>query len=152
MQPISRVAREVFGASGMDRAFRMPATTTANQTVLAAAGAMAEAAQKEKDVFVRHGLPQDFIERLKACAAQLDGARNAKVESGRRRVTATASVGEQLKRGRKAVRLLNAILQPRLAKDPELLAAWRSAKRVRPTTGVSASDGTASAPSAERAA
>jgi hypothetical protein len=79
MQPISRVACEVFGASGMDQALRMPATTTANQTVLAAAGAMAEAAHKEKEVFV--------------------------------------------KRGRKAVRLLNAILQPRLVKDPELLAA-----------------------------
>jgi hypothetical protein len=32
----------------------------------------------------------------------------------------------------KAVRLLDAILETRLAKDPELLAAWRSAKRVPP--------------------
>jgi hypothetical protein len=49
--------------------------------------------------------------------------------------------------GRKAVRLLNTILQPRLAKDPERVAAWRSAKRVRPTTAVTVSDGAASAPS-----
>jgi hypothetical protein len=152
MQPISRVAREVFGASGMDRAFQLPAKTTANQTLLAAAGAMAEAAEKEKDVFVKHGLPQDFIERLKACAAALDTARNAKVESGRRRVTATAAVSDQLKRGRKAVRLLNAILQPRLAKDPELLAAWRSAKRVRPTAVTASSSDATPTLSTERAA
>jgi hypothetical protein len=140
MQPIARVAREVFGASGLDRAFRMPRHTTVNQKVLAAAGAMAVAAQKEREVFVKHGLPQDFVEQLEACASALETARNARVESGRRRVTATAAVGELLKRGRKAVRLLNAILQPRLAKDPELLAAWRSAKRVRPTT-ITTSDG-----------
>jgi hypothetical protein len=132
MLPISRVAREVFGASGMDRAFGMPHKRSVNQTLLAAAGVMTEAARKNSEVFLKHGLPQDFIEQLKACAAALETARNAKVESGRRRVTATADVGEQVKRGRKAVRLLNAILQPRLAKDPELLAAWRSAKRVPP--------------------
>ena len=139
MQPISRVAREVFGASGMDRAFRMPRHTTVNQKVLAAAGAMAAAARKEREVFVKHGLPQDFIEQLEACGSALETARNARVESGRRRVTATADVVEQVKHGRKAVRLLNAILQPRLAKDPELLAAWRSAKRVPPVTPATAS-------------
>jgi hypothetical protein len=154
MQPISRVAREVFGASGMDRAFRMPHQTTVNQRLLAAAGAMAEAAQKEREVFVKHGLPEDFIEQLKACAAALETARDAKVQSRRRLVTATADVQEQVKRGKKAVRLLDAILRPRLAKDPELLAAWRSAKRVPPATAVpvSASDAVAPPPSTERAA
>jgi hypothetical protein len=152
MQPIARVAREVFGASGMDRAFRLPPSKAVNQTLLAAAGAMAEAAPKEKDVFVKHGLPQDFVEQLRACAAALETARNAKVESQRRRVTATAALHDQVKRGQKAVRLLNAILQPRLAKDPERLAAWRSAKRVRPTTVVNAADGAASAPNTVKVA
>ncbi len=152
MQPISRVAREVFGASGMHQAVRMPPASVADKSLLAAAGAMAEAAEPEREVFVKHGLVPDFIDRLKGGAKSLDVVREAKTDSGHRRITATASVRELLKRGRKAVRLLNAILQPRLAKDPELLTAWRSAKRVRPTTGVSGSDGTASAPSAERAA
>jgi hypothetical protein len=140
LQPISRVARDVFGATGMDKAFRMPKTAKVNQKLIAAAGAMAEAAEKSKDLFLKHGLPQDFIEQLKASAASLGVARIAKTESNRRRVTATAALNEQFKRGRKAVRLLNAILQPRLAKDPELLAAWRSAKRVGPTTASGASE------------
>src|SRR5688572_21206588 len=113
---------------------------------------MAEAAEKEREVFVKHGLSPDFIEKLKAGAAALDLARNAKTDSGRRRVTATAAVTEQLKRGRKAVRLLNAILQPRLAKDPELLAAWRSAKRGPPATVTASSGDPTSTPSAEEAA
>jgi hypothetical protein len=150
MQPISRVAREVFGVSGMDRAFRMPPKSVADRTLLAAAGAMAEAAQKEQEMFVKHGLAPDFIDTLKGSAAALDVARSAKVESGRRRVTATAAVTELVKRGKKAVRLLNAILQPRLAKDPELLAAWRSAKRVPPVT--TAATDAASAPSSIKVA
>lgn len=134
MQPISRIAREVFGVSGMDRAFQMPKSAKVNQPLIAAAGAMAEAAEKQRDVFLARGLPPDFIERLKSAAAELDAARNSKTESARRQITATAALKEQVRQGRKAVRLLNAILQPRLAKDPDLLAAWKSAKRVRPTT------------------
>ena len=132
MQPISSIAREVFGATGMDHALRMPKPSVANEKVIASARAMAEVATKEKDVFIQRGLPADFIEQLTASATAFADARLAKTESNRRRVTATAAVKDMLKRGRKAVRLLNAILKPRLAKDPELLAAWRSAKRVPP--------------------
>lgn len=108
----------------------MPRNARVNQKILAAAGAMAEATEKQKDVLLRHGLPPDLIERLRSGAAAVATAQNARTESSRRHVTATAAVNEQVKRGRRAVRLLNAILQPRLAKDPDLLAAWRSAKRV----------------------
>jgi len=134
IQPISQIARDVFGVSGMDKAFRLPRSTKVNQPLIAAASAMAEAAEKEKDVFLRHGLGQDFIERLKAAALALEETRTAKNESRRRRTTATAMVRHQVSRGRKAVRLLNAVLLPRLKKDPQLLAAWKSARRVRPTT------------------
>jgi hypothetical protein len=75
-----------------------------------------------------------------AAAAALDAARNAKVESNRRSLTATVTMKTQLKRGRKAVRLLDAILKPRLAGNPQLLAAWQSATRVRPTSAATASD------------
>jgi hypothetical protein len=154
MLPISRVAREVFGTSGVDRAFRMPHKRSVNQTLLAAAGAMAEAAGKNREVFLKHGLPQDFVDQLTSCAAALETARTAKFESGRRRVTATAGLRDQVKRGRKAVRLLNAILEPRLARDPELHAAWRSAKRVPPqtTAATMSDDGAASVQGTEKAA
>ena len=110
----------------------MSASALEMSELASAAGAMAEAAEKWKDVFVQHGLPAEFIDQLKAAALALENARTAKTESNRRRVTATAAVADQVKRGRKAVRVLDAILRPRLAKDPELLAAWRSAKRVPP--------------------
>ncbi|MEK7403364.1 MAG: hypothetical protein AABZ80_13495 [Gemmatimonadota bacterium] len=132
MMPISRIARDVFGRSGMDKAFRMPKTQVIVPLV-AGAKAMANAAEQEKDVFVHHGLPKDFTEQLKSAASALEETRTAKTKSARDRTTATASVQDQVKRGRKAVRLLDAVLLPRLRKDPQLLVAWKSAKRVRPT-------------------
>ena len=151
MQPISRVAREVFGVTGMDRAFLMPRGRT-NQPLIAAAGAMALAAERQKDVLLQHGLAPDFIEKLTSAASALDAARNAKVESNRRSLTATATVKAQLKRGRKAVRLLDAIIKPRLAGNPQLLAAWQSATRVRPTSAATASDASVVVVSPEKAA
>lgn len=142
MQPISRVARDVFGRSGMDKAFRMPKSTVVVPLV-AAARAMAQASAQEKEVLLRHGLPQDFIEQLKSAVLELEQTRTAKTRSARDRTTATASVQDQVKRGRKAVRLLDAVLLPRLKKDPQSLAAWKSARRVRPTAlPVAAAEGT----------
>lgn len=132
MQPISRIARDAFGKTGMDRAFLLPRTKV-TVPLVASARAMAQAAMKEKDVFLRHGLAQDFIEQLMAAASLLEETRTAKTESSRQRTTATAEVRQQLSRGRKAVRLLDAVLLPRFRKEPQLLAAWTSAKRVRPT-------------------
>jgi hypothetical protein len=41
---------------------------------IAAAGAMAEAAEREKKVFVEHGLPEDFVEQLKAATSAINDA------------------------------------------------------------------------------
>jgi hypothetical protein len=132
---VSRIAREAFGVPGVDRALRMPRKSADNEALLAAAGGMAEAAEKEKAVFVKHGLPATFVDELRAATSTLSEALGARVESVRRRVTATKAVDVQLRRGRRAVRLLNAILSPRLASDPELLAAWDNARRVKEVAG-----------------
>lgn len=147
IRPISLVAREVFGITGMDRAFRMPVGKRVSQVVLTAAEAMAQAAEKSKDVFVQHALPPDFIEQLRGAATALEEARNSKTDSIRRQVSATASAQDLVKRGRKAVRLLDAILVPRYSADPDLLAAWRSAKKVRPSTFPPATTEVPAAPS-----
>ena len=61
MAPIARIARDVFSVPGMDKDLRMPKKSADNEAVITAAGAMAEAAQKEGAVFVEHGLPADFV-------------------------------------------------------------------------------------------
>ena len=133
MLPIARVARDVFGIAGVDRALKLPKKTVANEAVLAAAGAMAEAASKQETALIEHGLSKDFVAELRAATGALATALGNRDGTMRRRVTATAGMKDQLKRGRRALRLLNAILAPKLATDPELLAAWNNVRRVKPT-------------------
>jgi hypothetical protein len=135
MLPIAQIARDVFGVPGMDKDLRMPKKSGDNEALIAAAGAMAEAAARESKVFVEHGLPADFVEQLKAATSALDQAIDARGESARRLTIATASNKELVKRGKRAVRLLNAILRPRLAKDPELLQGWDNVRRDKDVPG-----------------
>ena len=134
MLPLSRVAREVFGVSGTDKALRMPKRSIAPEAVVAAANAMAEAAESKSAVFVEHGLPQDFAAQLRTAASVLEQSLGTRDGTRRRRVTATAAVKDQLKRGQRAVRLLNAILAPKLASNPDLLAAWNNARKLKPVS------------------
>ena len=134
MRPIAVIAREVFGRTGTDRAFRLPRSWASNQPLLAAAGAMADAAERAKDTFVARGLPADFVDRLRTAASRLGVVLLERRESARRMVTSTARINDLLRRGKSAVRQLDGLLRTRLAKDPALLRAWESATRVRPTS------------------
>ena len=51
------------------------------------------------------------------------------MKSGRQRVKATAEVKVLVKRGTRAVRMLDTLLRPKLSPAPELLAAWKDARR-----------------------
>jgi len=129
MKPVSRIAREAFGLPGMDRDLKLPPKSSVSETLIAAARAMADAASDQEAVFVEHGLPQTFVQQLSAAATELDDALVARDLSERRRKTATAATRELVKRGRRAVRLLDAIMSPRLAMDQRLLSVWVSVRR-----------------------
>lgn len=129
MVPLSRLAREIFGVPGVDAALRLPKRSADNDRVLATAYGMANAAEKERDAFIRHGMADTFVTALRAAAGALEQALGARVESRRERVKATAAVAEQVKRGKRAVRMINALIAPKLAASPEILAAWKDAKR-----------------------
>jgi hypothetical protein len=135
MLPVSRVARDVFGLEGMDRALRMPRMSSANERVVAAAGAMAEAAERQQSVFLEHGLAPDFIVQLRSAAAELATAMGSRDGNQRRLMEATRNVRQLMKRGKRALRLLNAILQVRLADEPSRLAAWNTVRAVKDAGG-----------------
>lgn len=129
MKPISRIAREALGAAGMDKDLKLPPRSAVSETMIASARAMADAASDRAAVFVEHGLPADFAEQARDAATQLENALTARALSERRRTTATAATRELVKRGRRAVRLIDAILSPRIAQDAMLVAVWNSVKR-----------------------
>jgi hypothetical protein len=136
MQPVSRVAREIFGTSpGLEAALWLPRKNADSQALVSSALAMAEAAEPHRALFVAHGLAGEFVQQLRDAAARLQGALGARDTAERRRVTATAAAVLQAKRGRRAVRLLHAIMAPRLAGDADILAAWKSVRKVSAVPG-----------------
>jgi hypothetical protein len=136
MVPIADVARAIYGVPGVKEALKLPTKSADNDRLLSAANGMANAAEADKAVFLEHGLRDDFVDQLKAATKALADALVTRVETGRRRVKATAAVQEQVKRGARAVQVLNAILGPTLRRSPDLKAAWDIAKaRSQPAGG-----------------
>lgn len=71
--------------------------------------------------------------------------------SVRRRNVAAESVAELVKRGRASLEMLDAIVSSRLESRPELLAAWKTAKRLA-EVGESSAVPSAGAPTEVKAA
>ena len=113
----------------------MPRGRPTAQRLATLANGMAQTATQYSDVFVRAGLPQDFVKQLTDAADAMLNALGTRNESRARRRGATTGIRTQLSRGRKIVAVLDTFVQSALVSDPVLLAHWNVVKRVRKTTG-----------------
>jgi hypothetical protein len=100
------------------------------QALVAAAQAMADAAEKYTSIFTQNGLPDDFV-------AQLRSAADAVTQSGMGRSltvsntsAATQGMQAQESRVRLLLKLLNALVVPKLGTDATLLAKWKAARAI----------------------
>jgi hypothetical protein len=116
-------------------ALRLPHANLGVTRVLHAADAMIEAARQFEPVFVANGLPADFL-------AQFQGARDALVEVidnraklNGARVGARKGLQVQLRRGRRAVDRLDAVMRAAFEGEEAIMTAWRNAKRVQNRPG-----------------
>ena len=109
-------------------ALRMPRTAGVTR-ILQAADGMIEAARPFEATFVANGLPADFLARFteaRNALATVLGGRAAHVTA---HVAARAGLAVQVRRGRRAVAQIDAVV--RASFDDEMtLTAWRNAKRV----------------------
>jgi len=149
LAPIAELARAIFGVPGVKETLKLPKKTADNDLLLEAASGMANAAEAEKSAFIAYGLPEDFVDQLRAATKALADALVGRDKSTRRHVKATAAVKDQVKRGSRAVLGINAILRPTLKRNPDLKAAWKSAKTKKgPVGGGSTAAGVTLAPAA----
>jgi hypothetical protein len=131
MEPIAEIARaDLPPTPGLD-ALRMPKGTPSAQQLAAVARGMAKQAAPYVDLFVAGGRSKDFIAQLTAAADAMMVADEERLQSRGRLSGATKGLTEKLAAGRKAVRVLNALMKSALKDDPALLANWRVVKRVR---------------------
>ncbi|HVT39694.1 MAG TPA: hypothetical protein VHE78_11655 [Gemmatimonadaceae bacterium] len=142
MQPVADMAKAVIpDVVRMTEALRLPGIRLSTERLLAAAEAMAKAAEQYKTQLVQRGLPPDFVEQLRGVAAaykQAIDARGQHIANGR---GATEGLATARAEGRKLVLSLSVIINKRLRGDSVALAEWNQLKRVtlkgaRPSVGI----------------
>ncbi len=130
MRPVARMGRILFPDDATARrALAVPKKLFRPEHVISALHAMAKASEPLKDEFTANGFAEDFIERMHGAADAIRTAVDARSrEYGRRAAAANGSV-RLAQRGRAMVRLIDAMVGPRLKENSELFAEWKSLLR-----------------------
>ena len=155
MQPIADLARKLLSPAtpGLRDALAMPSYNFGLTKLVAAAAGMATAAEPYAQLFVdKGGLVPDFLQRLRAAAHEIETAAGVRSGEKGRIVQATASVKDDLRRGRDVVKLLDTLISSELREDPARLRRWKTAKRVVSFVGASGRGAVAAEPDATAAA
>lgn len=133
MRPIVTIARaqiEPESDAGLPAAFRLPRFTWVVTKVLQASDGMIEVARSFEAVFLAQGMPPDFLARFQEARDELARVFAARAALIGTHVGARAGLPVELRRGRRAVDRLDAVVRAAYGGDEAMLAAWRAAKRV----------------------
>lgn len=132
LRPIAAIAKASLSQSpGIGRALRMPAGNLGVFGLLSAARSIRTSIALYEPVFVRNGRPADFLEQLDAAIAALGESVDGRGGYVRRHVGARAGIQKELKRGRRAVEMLDSIVRVAFEGNDVVLAEWEIAKRVQ---------------------
>jgi hypothetical protein len=130
IEAISRTAKAMaLDTPGLEDKFRLPRSTS-DTALLNLARAYTTDAQPLKTEFLKYALPDDFLEDLQADISAFEAAATVKNATATSRVSATVSLDEELAKGLKAVRQLQAVVKNKFRNDAAKLAAWASASHV----------------------
>ena len=129
LRPIARIAAAQLRQVPEFAALAMPSCKSPSRALIAAAGAMRVAASGYPATFMAAGLDADFLEQLQGAADALNAnlAESGAMEC--RRSGATAGLAAEAKRGRQAIKVLDALVEKRV-NDDVLRAEWNSARRI----------------------
>lgn len=139
MRPIVTIAQAQIAPHSDERlpaALRMPRFPTSMVKVLARCDGMIEAARPFEAVFVAHGLPEDFLAQFAAARESLQRSLGGRAALIGQHVAARAGLAEEVRRGRRAVARLDAIIRAAHGNDRAVLTAWRAVKRLHKKPGV----------------
>jgi hypothetical protein len=130
MKPIADIAKLKLGSVPEFGAFVLPPIQLGATQLVAAAYAMADAAQLYQATFTAVGMPADFIPNLRAAADAVTASMNARQAHVGTSTSATQGIQDQEKRVRALFKLINALVVPKLGDDVVLLHKWRATKAI----------------------
>lgn len=132
MFQIARTARMMeYQYPGISEKFHIPRNRT-DQDMLATAKAWDKqlSENSNEDHFKAYGMEDDFRTLLSDAADAFENSFGATTTGVDQRVAATALIGESIRRGMIALRILDAVMRNIYATQPGKLAAWLSASHV----------------------
>jgi hypothetical protein len=138
MRPIVTIAQAQFDPTSDPRvaaALRLPKLPTSMVKLLQRCDGMIEAARAFEAELVSHGLPADFLAQFTVARDELQRALGGRAALIGQHVAAREGLAVEVRRGRRAVARLDAIVRASFPNDTVVLAAWRSAKRLQRQTG-----------------
>lgn len=138
MRPIVAIAK-AQSDPGTDvrlpEALAMPRPNLGATRMLAVCDSMIAAAREFEATFIANKRPADFLARFVAARDALEQSLGGRTLQIGTHVAARTGLQVQLRRGRKAVEHLDAVVREAFGDDPMTLAAWRIAKRVQLQAG-----------------
>lgn len=148
LSPIAQIARATLpDVEGVANALRVPNENLSTLKYCAEAKGMRAAVTPYVAAFVEAGRPESFLEQLDAAIEEVRQSVLGKARTVGQHVGAKAGMRQEIKRGRQAVELIDTIVRAGFRGKPDILARWRSAKRLRLLSGAGAGAGTTADPS-----
>ena len=130
MSDINETAHSmIYQFPGIDLKFRMP-RGSGDTELLAAARAFYTNSLEYEDTMTEYGLPTSFRADLNAAITAFEQSLNAPGGAMDSQVAATADIGETVRRGMQAVRVLDGVVRNKYRGSTGKLAAWLSASHI----------------------
>jgi hypothetical protein len=130
LEAIGRTARGIaVDTPGVAGGFVVPTGKNDHELAVAAAS-FAKTAAPLAASFIAHGLPASFVADLQAALEAFEQATSGRATAKGEHVAGRAGITAATEAAFMLLPRLDAIVENRLASDPALLAAWRSARHV----------------------
>lgn len=131
MAPIATIATGPLRAKPELSMLRLPRQKCRRADFITAARDMADAAEQYTDLFVREGLDPDFAIQLRGGVNSFEQSIAAWGHWRAQSAGATKALEVSTRQGRDVIKLLDALVSPRLKTNAAVLAEWKRAKRIR---------------------
>ncbi|MBX7173556.1 MAG: hypothetical protein K1X72_21490 [Pyrinomonadaceae bacterium] len=131
---ISRTAKALeYEFAGISEQFRLPRGSN-DQKLIATAKAFVTAIGTHQADFIRYGLATNFVDELTDHIAAFEATLNAPASARGTHVEATAEIGQLIKQGMNAVRILDTVVKNVYRNNVGKLAAWTTASNIETVT------------------
>jgi hypothetical protein len=125
------IARDAAGENpALAEMFQLPASNATHKAFQTLARKMLEQGQAQKELFAKHGLADKLLDDLAAAVDEFDASVAETNEGKQGHVLARAELDTVSDEVINLVGMLDGLNRYRFDRDPQLLAAWESAKHV----------------------